>query len=275
MARRGQKAFKSGIGGGTAVSKPSPKPKPITPMDPMLPPSGTYDPVYGANIRAGQRGLEDKLADIKTKRHFGKRDLVTGLRTIRRDTSRSRGGMNRDFARTMRDYGEKEGDLQQKAGRAREDFSTQLANIGRQFQQLGHRQREGSNASGVIHGGTEAAASVARQRNQTLAEAPVHTASQRMEEDLATALRRYGEGRAMLADDRGRGLRHLHSDRDLARKLRRRQFGRDKFLSGREEQQAIREQGISAQDLAEQSRFDSRQRHPAAFKRRQRQRRGR
>jgi hypothetical protein len=243
--------------------------------------------------RASERGFEDIQADVQTARHFARRDLAQALRNIRTDTSRSRGKLNRDFSRSQGDIqrgaergerkiGEEESDVRLDAGRANQDFDTQLANIGRQFAQLGQRQGESANAAGVLGGGTQAAAQVARSRNRTVAESPVHTARQRVGEDLATALRGLGTARedlgedrdrelGELSEDRVRGLGQLHDDRDRTRRLSRRETKRKMFDLKRELERARREKEFSIVDLNQQAIYEALNNRPGAFSRDERQ----
>src|SRR6187397_14003 len=151
---------------GKAAGQPSPKPQPVTAGGYTQPPALTYDPGIEAERRAAERGLEDLETDVRAKRHFAKTDLAQALRDIRTSTSRSRGDINRSASRGTQKIGEEESDVQLKATRANQDFDSQLANIGRQFADLGRRQRESANAAGVLDSGTEAASQAARGRNQ-------------------------------------------------------------------------------------------------------------
>lgn len=258
---------RKGVGVGQA--RPSPKPKSSSANGGLaLPPFLTFDPGISAKIRASERGLEDIETDVGAKRHFANRDLAEALRGIRTSTARSRGSLNRSFTRGQRKLGEQETDVRQKATRANQDFDTQLADIGRRFAQLGQRQREAANAAGVIGGGTSAAAAAARAQNQRLAERPIHTARQRVEDDLATALRRIGTAREDLGEDLSREIRQLHQDRDRERKLVRRQTGRARFSLKHELERARREKEFSAADLAQQAIYEARNNRPGAFTKR-------
>jgi len=243
----------------------TPSPKPLVVGSYTQPPALTFDPAIEAERRAAGRGLEDIEVDIGAKRHFAGRDLSQALRDIRTRTSRSRGDLLRSFARGERRIGQDESDLRLKGDRANQDFDTQIANIGRQFAQLGQRQRESSNAAGVLGGGTEAAAQVARSRNQGLAEAPINTARTRVGEDLATALRRLGTAGDELVGDRDRELAELHADRDRERLLSHREHGREMFGLDHELQRAIREKTFTDIDSVLQEIYQARANRPGAF----------
>lgn len=286
-----------GAGGGIGP-RPAPKPDRVIAGGYTQPPVFTYDPAIEAQRRSVKRGLEDKLQDVRTGRHFNQTDLAQALRDIKvntqrsrgkiiREAGRSRGDINRESQRASEGLSERESDERLSASRANEDFDTQLANIARQFGDLGRRQSESANAAGVLGSGTEAASAVARGRNQAIAEAPIATARKRVEEDLATALRRLGVKRGELGEDterslkelledQQRGLGQLKQDRNRERRLSRRETGRKEFGLTRESQRARREATISDVDLIMQEIFQARQNRPGAFtKTGQRNRKGR
>lgn len=269
-----------GLGGGTQTGGtgsggtpynphqkvPSPKPSPTITPDYITPPFLSFDPAIEAQRRAAQRGLQDTEADVKTEQHFSEKNLAQALRDIRTNTSRKRGGINRDAFRAERKFTNEEEDVNKKGQRGNEDFDTQLANIGRQFAQLGHRQGEAANAAGVLDTGTMAAAGAARAGNQRLAEAPINTGRERLNEDLATALGRLSTGRADLGEDTGRALTQLTQDRNRERKGNRQKTARETFLSDRKLERARREGAISDVDLLAQEIYAARAEHPAVFK---------
>jgi len=225
----------------------------------------SFDPALEAQRRAAQRGLEDTEADITTKRHFGERDMSLALRGIRINASRKRADTNREFGRGEQRLANQETDTKTDAGRQQEDFHTRLADIGRQFAELGQRQGEGANAAGVNDAGTAAASAAARGRNQVIAEAPIHTAEGRLQEDLMTTLDRIAQAHGNLESDRDRTLNRLTQDRDIQRREVHREAGRSLFGLGREEERAKREGAITDTDLLEQEIFAARQSHPGAF----------
>jgi hypothetical protein len=225
----------------------------------------SYDPAIDAQRRAAHRGLEDLEADTATKTHFAEKDLALALRGIRTDATRSRQDTNRGFNRGIQRLGNEEEDTRTKAGRTQQDFTTQLADIGRRFAELGQRQSEGANAAGVNDAGTAAASAAARGRNQALAEAPIHVAQGRLQEDLMTTLDRIFEARGQLGEDRSRTLGRLNQDRDIQRREVRRETGRNLFGLEREEERGRREAAITDTDLLEQAIFQARANHPGAF----------
>jgi hypothetical protein len=250
------------------------------------PPAGSFDPALEAQRRAAQRGMHDTLQDTASERHFGEVDLTQALRDIHTSSARRRQKLGIDFGRSTeklgRDYergneriSNEESDTKLKGERTNADFVTKLADIGRQFGELGHRQGEASNAAGVNDEGTSAAAAAARARNQQLAEAPIHTAQDRLNQDLYTALTRLGTSRSQLTQDRDTALGQLEQDRGIAgsqlkqdrdreRLLSKRDFGRTNFTLGRKEQRTRREGAISNVDLLEQEIYNARQSHPGA-----------
>lgn len=244
-----------------------PSAKPNTPGVGSLvePPAFTFDPALSAQRRAAKRGLADTLADIKTDLHFGRRDLRRGLTRIRTDTRRARQKIGIDYNRSRERLSNERADIERKAQRQREDFSTRLADISRQFGELAHRQAEAQNAAGVLDQGTSAAAAAARARNQAEAEAPIRVAQQRFEEDLATALSRLDVAGSQLDRDRSIALNQLRQDRDFNRRAARTEFGRNRFLLGRKKQRAIREGTFTDADLLEQMIYQARLNHPGAF----------
>lgn len=254
---------------------------------PAGPPSGTFDPALEAQRRAAQRGMHDSLADIRTQEHFKEKDLHTALRGIITTAKRGRQKLgidfNRqtqkigtDFQRGNEKIGNAEADTRLKAARTQEDLQTKRNEIVRQFGELGQRQGESANASGVNDAGTTAASAAARARNQRIAEAPIGTAEGRLSEDLATALSRLGTSRGQLTEDRNTGLSQLGQDygigmsqlkqeRDREREGAHREFNREHFELGRKAQRTKREGAISNVDLLEEEIWQAQHEHPGAF----------
>lgn len=244
---------------------PTPKPQAESPWD-IAPPFLSYDPALEAQRRAAKRGLEDTESDVKTNLHFAHTDLRQALHDIHVNASRKRQDISRQAARGQEKLGYQETDVKTKAGRAEQDFQAQLANIGRQFAQLRHRQGEAANAQGVLDKGTLEAGVAARRNNQRLAEAPIHTAQQRTAEDLYTALSRIGTARGELTADQERSLNRLIQDRNLERQKSRREYGRKAFGETRKEERARREAAISNVDLLAQEIYAARAEHPSVFR---------
>ena len=255
------------VGAGTSVVPARPHPGATDPTGTGLaqPPSMSYDPALEAQRRAAQRGLEDTEADVKTKQHYAERDLGLALRGIRINTGRKRFDANTEFQRGSTKLANQESETRQDAERQGQDFQTRLADIGRQFSELGTRQGEASNAAGVSDAGTAAASAAARSQNQGQAEAPIHVAQGRLQEDLMTALDRIAQSRGYLNQDHGLYLNRLATDRDINRREARRETGRNLFGLNREDQRAKREGAIANADLLEQEIFQARQNHPGAF----------
>jgi hypothetical protein len=257
-----------GLGsGGTSYNpnaKPSPKPT-STGSSYITPPFLSFDPAIEAQRREAARGLEDTEADTTSKQHFAKTDLTTALREIHRKTSQSRQDINRSANRGEQKLGYQEADTQRNAGRQQQDFQTGLANIARQFGQQAHRQAESANAAGVLDQGTLTASAAARAGNQRLAEAPIHTAQQRSNEDLATALGRIGTARGQITQDRGTSLGRLNLGRNAEREGAKRSTGRTFFESNRDQERARREEQIKNVDLLAQEIYAARAEHPQVF----------
>lgn len=253
--------------GGVRPVRPRPHPGAPDPTGTGLvaPPSMSFDPALEAQRRAAQRGLEDTEADIKTKRHYADRDLGLALKGIRINTGRKRLDANTDYQRSTTKLADREAETRLDAERQGQDFQTRLADIGRQFSELGTRQGEAANAAGVSDAGTAAASAAARSQNQMRAEAPIHVAQGRLQEDLMTALDRIAESRGYLDQDHGLYLHRLATDRDINRREARRETGRNVFGLNREGQRAKREAVIADTDLLEQEIYQARQSHPGAF----------
>jgi len=231
----------------------------------VSPPSMTYDPALDAQRRAAQRGLEDTEADVKTKEHYAEKDLALALKGIRVNTTRKRQDTNRSYQRGVTKLGHQEEDTNRDASRQQQDFTTKLADIGRQFAELGQRQSEGANAAGVNDAGTAAASAAARDRNEGFAKAPIITAQGRLHEDLMTALDRIAESRGYLEGDHSQALGRLNQDRDINRREAHRETGRTLFGLDREQERARREGAIADTDLLEQEIYQARTSHPGAF----------
>lgn len=257
-----------GVGPGVPAIGHVPHPHPVA--DPgsaglVQPPSMTFDPALEAQRRAAQRGLEDTEADVKTKRHYAEKDLALALRGIRTNTTRHRQDLNRSFDRGNQKLANQESDTRRNAERQEQDFHTRLADIGRQFAELGHRQGEGANVAGVNDAGTAAASAAARGQNQVRAEAPIHTAEGRLHEDLMTALERIATAHGQLEADHGLGINRLKQDRNIQRREAHRETGRSDFGYRREEERARREAAIADTNLLEEEIYQARQNHPGAF----------
>lgn len=260
----GLAAGSSGTGGTSYDPSYQPSPKPQT--SPDAPPYFTYDPEIEAQRRESERGLEDTEANTKTSLHYAQTDLHQALKGIHIKAHRGRQDINRSADRANQKLGNEQADTEKGAHRREQDFQTGLANIARQFGQLGHRQGEAANASGTYDRGTLTAGATARANNQGLAEAPIKTGMARNSEDLATALGRIGTARGEVAADQTRGLGRVGQDARLERGEKKRGFGREKFKGEREVQRAKREQAIKDTDLLAEEIYAARQEHPGVFK---------
>lgn len=231
----------------------------------VQPPPMTYDPAIEAQRQAAIRGEHDILRDVHTKVGEGNQDLAQALRNIKVKTGRSRQDTNITFRQGQQKLAYSKADTEERAARSLEDFHTRLADIGRQFADLGHRQAEGANAAGVNDAGTAAASAAARGRNQGLAEAPIHTAEARLQEDLATALRRNEVAGGELGESRDRSLGRLVQDRDLARRLGKQTWHREQAALGTKADIAKREVNFSNLNAIESEIYNARASHPGAF----------
>lgn len=262
-------------GGVGPPRSPRPKPGRVTAGGYIQPPFLTYDPGIEAQRRAAQRGLEDTTQNVKTEGHFAHTDLAQALRDLGTENARKRQDISLSAQRGERKLGYQEQDVQTRGARANQDFGTQLANISRQFSQLGQRQTQSANAAGVLDAGTQAASAAARGQNQQLAEAPIHTAQARSQEDLAEALRRLGTARGELGEDTASSLGRLGEDTSRSRMLAKREAGRKGFELKRKEGRAKREGAISNVDLLQQEMFQAQREHPGSFHYRAGRRKGR
>jgi hypothetical protein len=272
MARR--RRHGGGLGGNANAAYPTggteynpaihpPRPHPVPGY--IAPPAYTFDPAIEAERRANQRGLEDKEAEIGTTRHFEHTKLGNALRKLHREAARGRQDIGIKQERGLQKIGYERQDTETSASRKQEDFNTQLSNIAKSFKQQGHRQGEAANAAGVLDQGTLAAGGVARQRNQTAAEEPIHVGQRRVAEDLSTALGRLGTAEGEVGADSERAMRRLNQDTGVSKHEAKQETGQHLFLLGRELQQARREGRISDIDKLEQEIYESRSNHPGAF----------
>jgi len=225
----------------------------------------SFDPAIQAQREAAHRGLEDLEVDTKQNSHYAERDLEHALRGIHINTSRKRADLSRQYSRGVQKLSNQEADTKRDAGRQEEDFHTRLADIGRQFAELGQRQGEGSNAAGVNDAGTAAASSAARGRNQTIAEAPIHTAEGRLHEDLLTALDRIAQAHGNLNEDLSTSQQRLKADRNISRAEADRETARKLRGYETEEERGRREYVASDQSLLEREIYEARANHPGAF----------
>lgn len=275
----------------------------------LTPPTFTFDPAQAAGALRAKHEEENKLAEIGTHQHFAETDLHTALGNIVTENKRKRQDYAREFGRGNEKIGNqeadvnrstanqeadtrsgavnREADLNRSAGRQQEDFTTRLADISKQFGELGHRQSEAQNASGTLDEGTTAAAAAARARNQVASEAPIHTGEARNKEDLYTALQRLGtsrdtslqrlgEGhatdlerlgtaRTQLGEDHRTSENQLVQDREFNRKKVHTAAGRELFELGREQQQALVAGTTAQQSALEAEIYEAKENHPAAF----------
>jgi hypothetical protein len=136
-------------------------------------PIGTYDP--GLDATAGQitRGLRNLVGEAAEARK-GDYGGTTG----------------RDIDRTSRDLLRQTGylDTDWETGKTRtgEDFNAAVANLQRNYKNLGDTQNAGIRKAGVAGGGAVQQAMDKRAANQALDRAPIDTAYERATKDLET-----------------------------------------------------------------------------------------
>jgi hypothetical protein len=257
----------TGSNGGTPYnpsSKPSPKPNPAAAGGSEVP-FFSYDPSIEAQRLEAQRGYEDTTQDVASKAHFAKTDLHQALQAIHIATTQKRQDINKSTRQANQKLDYQTADTEKTAGRREQDFGTTLTNIARNFGQLGQRQAEQANASGVLDAGTQAASAAARGGNQRLAEAPVHTAQERGREDLATALGRIGTAQGEVTADRAQSLGRLKQATGVERAKEQRAAGRKLFEGNRERERAkVEEESKNVASLAEEI-YAARAEHPAVF----------
>jgi hypothetical protein len=257
-------------GSGGVDPKDLPKPKAPVVLGPdgqplYEVPYGSYDPSIDAQRRAAERGLADLRFDTRIANAWAGRDLSQSLADIGRKWGRGRFDINRSSRREGLKLDFREFDLGRDAKRGRQDFASRLASIGRDYANLGDRQRQSRNAAGTFYGGTAAAAAAKRATNQSLAEQPVRTAAGRMEEDLATNLGRIGVSRTQLGQDTNTALTRGRQDTTRDRKLTKQSTARGRFDRYHKLQRGTREQQIGDADLMQQAIYNARQNRPGAF----------
>lgn len=228
-------------------------------------PYGSYDPSIAAQRRAAKRGLSDLRDDTKTADKWAGKDFQQSLNDIARKWTQGRRDTRLGFKRESQKLNFRRKDLQRDAGRGRQDFSSKLSDIGRQFGRLGDSQKEARNAAGTLYGGTGAAAAAKRAENQRFAEKPIEVAQNRMEQDLTTNLARIGVARGQLKQDTRTNLQRGKADTKRSRVLTKRDYKRGVFDRDRKEQRGIREQFAGDSDLMQQAIYSARQTRPAAF----------
>lgn len=235
--------------------------------DYLSPPAGSYDPSISAQLRASQRGLSDLREDTRTANKWASKDYGTERFNIKRGFKRGRQDLRRQTGRERQKLGFRRQDLNTDIGRGREDISSRLAGVSRQFSNLASSQEEGRNAAGTLGGGTAAAAAQKRAENQALAVAPIKTAASRMEQDYGTNVGRLNVAGQQLTQDSRQSLSRMIQDTRQDKRLTKRDFGRGKFDRNRKLQRGIREQTQGEADLTEQMVFSARQLNPGAFSR--------
>jgi hypothetical protein len=144
---------------------------PWTPA-PSVIPAGAYNPIQDIEVRAGQRTLENTLADLATKNSRAESDLTLS-----------------------------EGDIQRQEKEQGEDHAHALATLALNYQRLGGRQTEAARAAGVSRGGALLQAAAKRAANQKRDTEPIDQAYQRALEGDHRALARLVLARQRESED--------------------------------------------------------------------------
>jgi hypothetical protein len=156
-------------------------------------PTNTYDPGLDATSGQVTRGLQN----------------LVGL-APNADTGDYGGTTGRDVGRTSRDLIEQTGyldtDFETNKARTGEDFNTAIANLQRNYKNLGDTQNAGIRKAGVAGGGAIQQAMDKRTANQALDKAPIDTAYKRATDDLETG---HTRGVGALTTTAGRTLDDL------------------------------------------------------------------
>lgn len=272
-----------GVGPGEAVRKPAGRLGYV--FAPWGgPPPGTFDPGLEAQVRQSERGLLDLIEesrrdqtrqrkDVGQKRRETKRGLA---RTIA-DTQRARGyavedaqlaerSLGINFSRTL-------ADLSAAKMRGEEDYQRVLSDVQHRYATQAQESTQGAVAAGGAERGTQAAAEAVRAANQKQDRdrlavehlrriVDIGTSRIRAFQDRDTRLAAIQQGLGRELDRYGIGERRARQDtraglNALTRAAHRATFDRYDKLS-----KAKREQGIYAQDVAEQAYFQAHQNNP-------------
>jgi hypothetical protein len=156
-------------------------------------PTGTYDPGLDATSGQVTRGLRNLVGEAAeaAKGDYG-------------------GTTGRDIGRTSRDLIQQTGyldtDFETNKARTGEDFNTAIANLQRNYKNLGDTQNAGIRKAGVAGGGAIQQAMDKRTANQALDKAPIDTAYKRATDDLETG---HTRGVGALTTTAGRTLDDL------------------------------------------------------------------
>ncbi len=114
------------------------------------------------------------------------RDAATrGLGDVRQDTALA-------GTRAAADFQFGQDDVNRQTGRAEEEYRTNTAMLGRQFDILAGRQQEQAAGAGVLGGGALLQAAAKRQANQALAQQGLDTGIARVREDRDVGIGKLG-----------------------------------------------------------------------------------
>lgn len=161
---------------------------------PTNPPPGTYDPAIDAQVRASGRGLGDLEQDYNVNKTRAQDDYLTATGDL--TTSHDRSLADLIAART----------------RGTDDYHSSLAALDRNYAILGNNQKQGANASGVLHGSALVQALHKRQANEAIDRQPIDTNYNRFIADSTTAEGRINSDFSENLGKLGLGLDRTYGD---------------------------------------------------------------
>lgn len=262
MAKGGTKPRHHGGGkGGKHAPKHGRKALGVRPGASPIPPFAA-DPSIEAERRAAFRGLQDTAQDLRISSHQAKRDTRTTVRDTRVQKHRGMQDLASQLRRGRQDIGFEKHGQKIEFGRTKEDFSTKLQNLVRQFTVQGQEQTQAANVQGVLDEGTSAASAAARSKNFAVARQPLDIARRRAGEDYKRNLFEYQREGARLTQDVRRGRGRLSQDTHHDIRLARQDLHRTLRSNTLQRQRSIREQAIGNADLIQQEIWAARQSNP-------------
>lgn len=164
----------------------------------LTPPPSLYDPSLDAQLNASGRGLSDLIenigADTGTQRVRSADDYAIAQAQLAQQRARDTQDYGSAVGSTNTSYGRSLADLLTTRSRGAENYQTSLANLSRQYQQLGDVQQQSAAKAGALEGsGAYAQAARKRAANQAIEQAPIETAYQRFTGDSALSEQRLGQ----------------------------------------------------------------------------------
>lgn len=247
-----------------------PKPTAILPPPVTAPPAGSYDPNLDASLSSAQRGYTDLQGDIERSGVRAASDFGLGQGQLETRRSQGLADIMRSRTRAGEDFGAQRAGVEQASGRSlsdilrsrrrgSEDYASSIANLNRQYSQLGDRQRQGAQQAGVARGGALQQAAAKRTANQALDRQPMDTnygrfvadsgqAEQRLGQDKATSLGRIGTAETRAGEDAATAEQRLNLGVDTAQGDLALGYQRNNEDSTTKLQRAGRELGFFTQD---------------------------